>query len=748
MGANNSGAAASSVSINFRQKIATVFTLLITFIMLISVFLVTYQVKKSSLSRAEESGRMLGKIIALSMGEDIVRGNFQSVNYALKEFSQMQRIEYCLILDNYGKIISSTDESISGNYFSDAWSRSALNSDDLSIRRGANKGKPVYDTTVPIVIGGKRHAIIRVGFTLDEEYSNIRSLLAYNLSLGIILILGGVFVAYAVSATLLSPLNAILNSLDSMSKGDFSQHAFVSTSDEFEQLAESFNKLSDFLQSRQNRDNCITRKLWESDASLKQKHFSGKNIEAVVAHIELNRFAHFIERHSASESVDTINFFFEQASEIITASGGILDKFGDGYISAIFPVVANDKWPAFLRAAYATFLLRSQINEFNFKQSLLGLEDLQIKMGLAVGKIIVGNIGTSSKNDFSVLGTPVLRARKAAALAGSHNEFKPVAATDMVNLSSDFLLFKQLDYRVTNNSSDETAYYSLDGFANLSYFKERLKVTSQGGGIRITKAFGLTESEDGLKFLQNIISESDNNELRIEAIKSLTPFLVKDNSQACKILTDLLENSNEDPQILAVTASTLGLIRDDKLADCFTALFSHDDDRVRANAVESCIPLEFADKKEILKKMLEDEAPRVCANALLGLWLANDQETLPSLYKLLKADNSQMRASGAYAIYFLSLSRRFRRLFPAYSEEENFTLLPIIENILNRLKAMLESNEISERYQALRALGKVGFKDFKVCISELISYETEPEILSLAHAILAEWDFHDGSAES
>jgi len=68
--------AAKSFSVGFRQKIAVTFTLLIVFIMLITVYLVTIQIKHASLGRAENSGRLLGRMIALSMGEDIVRGNF------------------------------------------------------------------------------------------------------------------------------------------------------------------------------------------------------------------------------------------------------------------------------------------------------------------------------------------------------------------------------------------------------------------------------------------------------------------------------------------------------------------------------------------------------------------------------------------------------------------------------------------------------------------------------------------------
>ncbi|GAB4279455.1 MAG: hypothetical protein Kow0029_23340 [Candidatus Rifleibacteriota bacterium] len=730
---------ASILSISFRQKIATIFTLLITFIMLVSVYLVTFQVKKFSLQRAKESGRLLGRIIALSMGEDIVRGNFQGVNYALKEFSKLERVEFCLIIDNFGKIISSTEEKYSGKYFSDAWSRSALSAPEISIRKASVNGRPVYDTSVPIVIGGKRHALIRAGFTLSEEYASIRSLLAYNLSLGIILILAGVFIAYAVSSTLLSPLNAILSSIESMSRGDFSQKAYVSTSDEFEQLASSFNKLSSFLQNRQSAEKYITKKIWDSDEKLKEKHFSGKTIQSVVLYLELYRFSNFVERHSPSEAVDTLNSFLEQTTNIIASSGGIIDKYNYGSITAIFPISKSDQWPAFLRAAFAALHARNNLKIFNFRQTQLGLEDMNLKTGISTGNIIVGRIGTSSRSDFSALGNPVSQAQKAAEYSGRHNQYRPVVTMDLVKMSSDFLNFSQLDIP-DQIKSDENPFYSLISFANLSYFREKLNNVSERGNLSIIMAFGLTETKDGFEFLKKLITDKEN-EYRKDAIKALSPYIFAENSEAKELLKQLI-SEDEDPQTVALATSVLSWAKDKSLIEFFTRLFEHSNDRVRANAIEACIPLDFTAKKELFKKMLDDNAPRVCANALLGLWLADDQESLTCLYELLKADNSKKRASGAYAIYFLSASRRFRRLFPAYSEEENFSMLPIVENILKRLGAMLESQDYSERYQALRAVGKVGFKDLKKNIIELLELEEEPEIISLAHSILKDWEFH------
>ena len=736
---------ANSFSSGFRQKIAIVFTLLIVFIMLISVYLVTMQIKQSSLGQAQESGRLLGRMIALSMGEDIVRGNFQGIDYALKEFVKLDKIDYCLILDNQGRIISSTQPQTHGKYFTDAWSRSALFSDDMTVRRARSNEGPVYDLSVPIVIGGKRYGLIRAGFTILDEYIHIRSLLFYNLSLGMVLIIIGILIAYGISATLLNPLNTILKSIESINNGDYSYKAAIGSTDEFGELASSFNRLSSLLQNRETTSNFITRQIFENNPELAGRNFSGKLVEAAVLHIELHRFNNFVERNSPSEAVDTLNGFFAETTEIIAQANGLIDKLGDGFITAIFPINRNDSWPAPLRAGFAALTARNNLNIFNLKAARLGSEEIYMRSGLSCGEIVIGHIGTRSRSDFAAIGPRLAAARKAAGFSGHSSSFLPIADQAFATVARDYLSFKPM-HNENEAITDNSDFFMINGFANLSYFSERIKNASERSMLLVFQAFGLTLSVEGFNFLRQYI-ENPQCEWRNEAIRALSPFMFNHDARVIGYLCELA-GSTEDHEIRSVAISILGLARDQQLVEFFNRFAQDSDDRVRANAIEAFIPLDFAEKREQLKKHLDDPAPRVCANALLGLWLADDQQTLRHLYDLLKSDSSGKRASAAFATYFLANSRKFRRLFPGYCEQSGQVTLAIIENIFRRLTQMLESQEASERYQALRAIGKVGDAGCREFLTAMLRDESDPEIINLGQEIIADLERNAGSQEA
>lgn len=733
---NKTSKAIKYISLGFREKIAIILTLLITFIMLISVYLVTYQVKNASMKRALETGRMLGRMIALSMGEAIVRGNFRGVDYTLKEFVKLNKIEYCMITNNLGKIISSSNNHLNGKYFSDAWSRSAIYSKDLSIRRATINGIQIYDTSIPIIVGGNKYGIIRIGFSLEDEYKNIRTILLYNLTLGSILILLGLFIAYGMSATVLAPLNKVLNAIEALSKGDYSQKAFIEGTAEFADLSDSFNRLSLILNNQNSADNMNVKKNWQNRININPTFFSGKLSEAAILHIKISDFNSFIERHSPSEAIETINEFYNECCKIISESGGIIDKLCDGRIYAIFPIDENSKWPSDLKAVYSALLIRENLNVFNFNQAKLGLEQINVGSGVAFGKIVVGNIGPKGRQEFSCVGRTIDRAIEMSELSNAKNGFAPIVDRRISSASGSFLTLKPINVKSLADGNT-LEYFIVEGFTNLTYFKERFDTSDETDSKRFIQLFGLTSATDGLEVLISIIEDEDSK-YRKNALRAISSFINRQNSDAKDFLTKFILECKED-NLRAMATMILGWKKDKELVPFFKSLVIDKNSRVRANALEACISLNFPDKKELFKNMLNDESPRVCANALLGLWISDDHETLSHIYTLLKSDNYKMRASAAYAVGFLASARKFRRLFPAYKEEKKFLLLPVIENIIKRLKLMLESAEKTERHQSLKAIAKIGGSDLIENIEQLIKEETSSEIISDAQNILSKW---------
>jgi adenylate cyclase len=161
----------------------------------------------------------------------------------------------------------------------------------------------------------------------------------------------------------------------------------------------------------------------------------GREINAVLWFSDLRDFTGLNERLSASELLDLLNNYLQLVGDALKAYGGEILKFiGDGVMAyfpaddALFlPVVTNN-------AIAAARRLISDIEFANEARAAGGADPLRFGVGLHVGPVTFGNIGTEDRLDFTVIGPAVNRASRLEGLTKQLGV--PVLASSEFNLVS------------------------------------------------------------------------------------------------------------------------------------------------------------------------------------------------------------------------------------------------------------------------------------------------------------------------
>jgi adenylate cyclase len=161
----------------------------------------------------------------------------------------------------------------------------------------------------------------------------------------------------------------------------------------------------------------------------------GREINAVLWFSDLRDFTVLNERLSASELLDLLNNYLQLVGDALKAYGGEILKFiGDGVMAyfpaddALFlPVVTNN-------AIAAARRLISDIEFANEARAAGGADPLRFGVGLHVGPVTFGNIGTEDRLDFTVIGPAVNRASRLEGLTKQLGV--PVLASSEFNLVS------------------------------------------------------------------------------------------------------------------------------------------------------------------------------------------------------------------------------------------------------------------------------------------------------------------------
>jgi adenylate cyclase len=139
-------------------------------------------------------------------------------------------------------------------------------------------------------------------------------------------------------------------------------------------------------------------------------------IDAVIWFSDLRGFTRITD--SAPEQIiPLLNDYADVIVSAIDAQGGdVLKLIGDG-ILAIF--TATDRAQACAAALAAAMAARSEVAALNQRRARDGLPVTDMYLGLHVGEVFYGNIGSTERLDFTVLGPAVNETNRIAAMCRS-----------------------------------------------------------------------------------------------------------------------------------------------------------------------------------------------------------------------------------------------------------------------------------------------------------------------------------------
>ncbi len=143
------------------------------------------------------------------------------------------------------------------------------------------------------------------------------------------------------------------------------------------------------------------------------------------------------ERMEPERLIKVINGYFEIAARAINKYEGVIDKYMGDAIMAEFNTTLNPQEDHIWRAVRAALMMVQELTAYH---AVLP-EERRFYFGLGVhcGEAVVGNVGTYSRKDYSVLGDAVNLAKRLQEMAEpgqiliSHEIYEPVCAWVEVN---------------------------------------------------------------------------------------------------------------------------------------------------------------------------------------------------------------------------------------------------------------------------------------------------------------------------
>ena len=165
----------------------------------------------------------------------------------------------------------------------------------------------------------------------------------------------------------------------------------------------------------------------------------------------------FMKQDDPEGLVELINSFLDRMTKIILANGGTIDKYMGDCIMAFWGAPLDDEQQV-ENATKAVLEMRESLEKLNETLRKEGLDEIHTGAGINTGPCVVGNFGSSTRFDYSVLGDSV---NLAARLESSCKEYDTDLIISEYSLVNGYV-YKFLDKVTVKGKSEPVKIYTIE----------------------------------------------------------------------------------------------------------------------------------------------------------------------------------------------------------------------------------------------------------------------------------------------
>ena len=278
--------------------------------------------------------------------------------------------------------------------------------------------EPYVTLVAPLGLLGDNTARIALQRSLTAELEPSHELEDIILLISIAALILASIAATAVARGVSKPVQELAAHTELIAQGDYETRLAPDRSDEFGQLAESFNRMTDGLAERDKVRDLLDKNVSPEIAAQLMRDgaaLGGEEREVTILFADLRGFTPLSENLAPRELIELLNDYLERMSSEIERHGGVIDKFIGDAIMAVFGAPLKQEGDAD-HALQSALAMERALETLNSELEAAGRPKLGIGIGINTARVIAGNIGSHRRLNYSVIGDGVNVAARLEAL--------------------------------------------------------------------------------------------------------------------------------------------------------------------------------------------------------------------------------------------------------------------------------------------------------------------------------------------
>lgn len=162
----------------------------------------------------------------------------------------------------------------------------------------------------------------------------------------------------------------------------------------------------DAERQRQRLGVYISQEFAAASGNSEQLELGGERRPVAILFTDLRGFTAYSEALKPEALVAELNAYLDDMVRVLRRHGGVVDKYIGDAIMAVFGV--NDSADqAAVQALWAAAKMQQALTQHNQRRKQKGLHPLRHGLGVHFGEVVIGNIGTSDRMQYTVVGAAV-----------------------------------------------------------------------------------------------------------------------------------------------------------------------------------------------------------------------------------------------------------------------------------------------------------------------------------------------------
>ncbi len=281
---------------------------------------------------------------------------------------------------------------------------------------------------------GKPVGVLGIHVSSEKYVRTLLQASAVFIFIMIFFSLAAALVVVFISRSILNPIQDLLNGVNKITNGDLSHEIMINLKDEIGKLSEAFNTMRKTLQEKittiESMNDSLEDTIHERTETIEnlletmRRYLPSQLYEAIAGGERSNDirfhyrkkltiffsdivdFTQTTESMEAEDLSDLLNSYLDAMSKIAEKWGGTLDKFVGDAVMIFFgdPEFTSDRDHA-LKAVRMGLEMLDRMKTLRGEWAQMGIEKpLHIRVGINTGYCTIGNFGSESRMDYTIIG--------------------------------------------------------------------------------------------------------------------------------------------------------------------------------------------------------------------------------------------------------------------------------------------------------------------------------------------------------